>query len=68
VGTLQAVEVLKLLLGVGQPLIGRMLHYDALATTFTVLTLRQNPRCAYCGAKPFPGYVDYSDACSPSSS
>ena len=48
-GTLQANEVIKLVLGVGQPLIGRLLLYDALGTTFTELKVRRDPDCPICG-------------------
>jgi molybdopterin/thiamine biosynthesis adenylyltransferase/rhodanese-related sulfurtransferase len=48
-GTLQANEVIKLVLGAGQPLIGRLLLYDALGTTFTELKVRRDPDCPICG-------------------
>ncbi len=65
VGTLQAVETIKLLLGIGDPLVGRLVHYDALEQRFTELALSADPKCRYCasGAK-FPGYVDYEAFCS----
>ncbi|HEV8111333.1 MAG TPA: molybdopterin-synthase adenylyltransferase MoeB [Planctomycetota bacterium] len=65
VGTLEAVETIKILLGIGDPLVGRLLHYDALRERFTELTLAPDPACRYCapGAK-FPGYVDYERFCS----
>lgn len=47
-GLLQATEVLKLLLGVGDPLIGRLLLYDALGTTFTTLKIQRDPECPIC--------------------
>jgi molybdopterin/thiamine biosynthesis adenylyltransferase/rhodanese-related sulfurtransferase len=64
VGTLEAVEVIKILLGIGDPLVGRLIHYDALRQRFTELTLAPDPACRYCapGAK-FPGYVDYERFC-----
>jgi molybdopterin/thiamine biosynthesis adenylyltransferase/rhodanese-related sulfurtransferase len=49
IGLLQATEALKLLLGVGTPLVGRLLTYDALAGRFQELTLRRDPACAACG-------------------
>uniref|UniRef100_A0A832I408 Molybdopterin-synthase adenylyltransferase MoeB n=1 Tax=Eiseniibacteriota bacterium TaxID=2212470 RepID=A0A832I408_UNCEI len=52
VGALQASETLKLLLGAGEPLIGRLVLFDALAATFRELTLRKDPDCALCGARP----------------
>jgi sulfur-carrier protein adenylyltransferase/sulfurtransferase len=48
-GTLQANEVIKLILGAGDPLIGRLLLYDALGTTFTELKVRRDPECPICG-------------------
>src|SRR5205085_6236312 len=48
-GLLQATEVLKLLLGVGDSLAGRLLIYDALDATFQELTLRRDPHCPACG-------------------
>jgi molybdopterin/thiamine biosynthesis adenylyltransferase/rhodanese-related sulfurtransferase len=49
VGSLQAVEAIKLLLGIGEPLIGRLLLYDALETSFRELRLRRDPACPVCG-------------------
>lgn len=49
VGTLQATEAIKLLLGIGQPLIGRMLLYDALEMTYTTIKVRKDPNCPVCG-------------------
>lgn len=48
-GTLQANEVIKLVLGIGEPLIGRLLLYDALGTRFTELKVRRDPECPICG-------------------
>ncbi|HKJ22221.1 MAG TPA: molybdopterin-synthase adenylyltransferase MoeB, partial [Gammaproteobacteria bacterium] len=64
VGLLQAVETLKLLLEIGDPLIGRILYYDALGARFSEFKVSPNPGCRYCseGAE-FPGYVDYTQAC-----
>jgi molybdopterin/thiamine biosynthesis adenylyltransferase len=49
-GLLQANEVIKLVLGIGEPLVGRLLMFDALSTSFTELKLRRNPECAICGS------------------
>ncbi|HZS86358.1 MAG TPA: molybdopterin-synthase adenylyltransferase MoeB [Chloroflexota bacterium] len=49
VGSLQAVEAIKLLLGIGEPLIGRLLLYDAMETSFRELRLRRDPACPVCG-------------------
>lgn len=63
VGLLQAVEAVKLLLGVGRPLTGRLLHYDALGPRFTTLRIERDAACGWCGGA-FPGYAeDYSEVC-----
>jgi adenylyltransferase/sulfurtransferase len=49
IGTLQATEAIKLILGIGQPMIGRMLLYDALEMSFTTIKIRKNPNCPVCG-------------------
>jgi molybdopterin/thiamine biosynthesis adenylyltransferase/rhodanese-related sulfurtransferase len=51
-GLLQATEVIKLILGEGQPLIGRLLMYDALAATFTEVRVRRDPDCPICSRDP----------------
>jgi molybdopterin/thiamine biosynthesis adenylyltransferase/rhodanese-related sulfurtransferase/molybdopterin converting factor small subunit len=64
IGLLQAVETVKLLLDLGDPLVGRLLCYDALRARFTEFELSRNPDCAYCGDKrAFPGYIDYVEFC-----
>lgn len=63
-GLLQAVEAIKILLDIGEPLVGRMLHYDALSGRFTTLKVRANPKCRYCSeGAVFPGYEDYAQVC-----
>lgn len=52
IGLIQATEALKLLLGQGEALVGRLLTYDALAMTFKEFKLRRDPRCALCGDAP----------------
>ena len=49
IGVLQANEALKILVGYGEPLMGRILYFDAQATTFRELRLRRDPACATCG-------------------
>jgi adenylyltransferase/sulfurtransferase len=49
VGTIQATEAIKLLLGIGEPLVGRLLMYDALAMTFRTLKVRRDASCPACG-------------------
>jgi len=65
IGMLQANEAIKLILGVGQPLVGRLLTFEGLATRFTELKLRRDPNCPVCAdGVPFPGFVDYEQFCS----
>ena len=65
VGLLQAVETIKLIVGIGQPLRGRLLLYDALQAEFREVRVRRDTDCAWCGdGKPFPGFVDYQQFCS----
>jgi sulfur-carrier protein adenylyltransferase/sulfurtransferase len=64
VGSLQANEALKLVLGIGEPLVGRLLLFDALETTFTEISLRRDPDCPVCGESPtITEYVDYVAFC-----
>ena len=64
IGLLQANEAIKLLLGIGEPLRGRLLHFDALAMRFRELRLKPDPHCVVCApAAPFPGYIDYAAFC-----
>ncbi|MDX6514086.1 MAG: sulfur-carrier protein adenylyltransferase/sulfurtransferase [Gaiellaceae bacterium] len=65
VGSLQASEALKLALGIGESLVGRLLLFDALDTTFTEVSLRRDPTCPVCGEHPtITEYVDYVEFCS----
>lgn len=52
IGTLQATEVIKYILGIGEPLIGRLLIYDALSVSFTKVRIPKNPDCPVCGNNP----------------
>nr|WP_322488316.1 molybdopterin-synthase adenylyltransferase MoeB [Chloroflexus sp.] len=64
IGTIQATEVIKLLTGIGEPLIGRLLLYDALAMRFRELKLRRNPSCPVCGDHPtITELIDYEQFC-----
>jgi sulfur-carrier protein adenylyltransferase/sulfurtransferase len=64
VGSLQANEALKLALGIGEPLIGRLLLFDALETQFTEISLRRDPECPVCGENPtITDYIDYVEFC-----
>ncbi len=65
IGTLQANEALKLLLGIGDPLIGRSLLFEALEGSFTEIKLRKDPDCPVCGEHPtITEYIDYVEFCS----
>ena len=64
IGTIQATEVIKLILGKGEPLIGRLLLVDALTMRFRELKLRKNPDCPVCGANPtVTALIDYNQFC-----
>jgi len=52
IGVVQATEAIKLLLGIGEPLIGRLLTYDALGMRFREVKLRRDPKCPLCGEHP----------------
>jgi adenylyltransferase/sulfurtransferase len=52
VGAMQANEAVKLLLGIGDPLVGRLVHFDALSFRFREIRLRRDPACAVCGESP----------------
>lgn len=64
IGTLQATEALKLILGIGDPLIGKLLLYDALATSFETVQLKKHPRCRICSESPeITELIDYEAFC-----
>lgn len=64
VGALQATEVIKLILGIGEPLAGKLLLVDALDSTFQTVQLRKNPQCKLCGETPqICDLVDYEEFC-----
>src|ERR1700690_834809 len=64
IGTLQATEAIKLLLGKGTSLAGRLLTYDSLKMKFRELKLRRHPHCPVCGPKPtITSYIDYEGFC-----
>src|SRR5579871_1949357 len=64
IGIAQATEVVKLILGAGEPLVGRLLLYDALAMRFRELKLRRNPECPVCGDHPtITKLIDYEQFC-----
>ncbi len=64
VGTIQATEALKLILGLGETLLGRLLHFDALKMRFREFNLRRDPECPVCGAAPrITAPIDYEAFC-----
>jgi len=64
IGLIQATETVKLILGIGQPLVGRLLLYDALAMRFRELKVRKNPECPICGDHPtITKLIDYQQFC-----
>ena len=64
IGLLQATEAIKLILGIGEPLTGRLLHFDALAMRFRETRLAPDPHCTVCtSGRSFPGYIDYAAFC-----
>jgi molybdopterin/thiamine biosynthesis adenylyltransferase/rhodanese-related sulfurtransferase len=65
IGMLQATEAIKLILGIGEPLRGRLLQFDALAMRFRETRLAPDRDCVLCAqGTPFPGYIDYAAFCS----
>jgi len=67
IGTLQATEAMKLILGAGETLIGRLLHFDALKMKFREFNLRRDPDCPVCGNRPtIFEPIDYDEFCSQS--
>jgi len=63
-GLLQAVEALKILLNIGDPLVGKMMYYDALGARFTEFKLNRNAHCKWCGDDAvISGYQDYEQVC-----
>ncbi|HEY7878038.1 MAG TPA: molybdopterin-synthase adenylyltransferase MoeB [Gemmatimonadaceae bacterium] len=63
IGTIQATEALKLLLGIGTTLVGRLLLVDALRMQFRTLTLRRDPECPACGTRTLHELIDYEEFC-----
>lgn len=64
IGSLQATDALKLLLGIGDTLVGRLLLYNALDLSFEFVRLKKNPKCRVCGSEAdVKGLIDYQDFC-----
>jgi molybdopterin/thiamine biosynthesis adenylyltransferase len=69
VGSLEALEAIKLLLGIGEPLVGKLLTYDSLEQDFRTLKLQRDPGCPACVDEDRPPLlVEYDDACRPAGS
>jgi len=63
VGTIQATETIKLILGIGDTLAGRLLLIDALSMQFRAMTLRKDPACPACGTRTITELIDYDEFC-----
>jgi molybdopterin/thiamine biosynthesis adenylyltransferase/rhodanese-related sulfurtransferase len=63
IGTIQATEALKLILGIGDPLIGRLLLVDSLGATYRTLKVRKHPLCPACGTREIQELIDYDQFC-----
>ncbi len=63
IGVIQATETVKLLAGIGEPLVGRLLLVDALSMQFRTVRLRKDPRCPACGTREITQLVDYEQFC-----
>jgi molybdopterin/thiamine biosynthesis adenylyltransferase/rhodanese-related sulfurtransferase len=64
IGSIQVTEAIKLLTGIGEPLVGRLMVYDALEMTYRTIKVRKDPDCALCGENPtITGLIDYDDFC-----
>ncbi len=64
IGVMQAIEAVKLIVGIGEPLIGRLIHFDALKMKFREFKLRRDPKCPVCGPNPtITELIDYEQFC-----
>src|SRR4051794_19115705 len=64
IGSIQTTEAIKLLTGIGEPLVGRLMIYDALEMTYRSLQIRKDPECPLCGKNPtITELIDYEDFC-----
>jgi molybdopterin/thiamine biosynthesis adenylyltransferase/rhodanese-related sulfurtransferase len=63
IGTIQATETIKLILGIGEPLVGRLLLVDALGAQFRTVKIRKNPECPACGTHEIRELIDYEEFC-----
>ena len=64
IGVIQATETIKLIIGKGEPLIGRLLMYDSLAMRFREIRIRRDPGCPLCGTRPsITELLNYEEFC-----
>jgi molybdopterin/thiamine biosynthesis adenylyltransferase/rhodanese-related sulfurtransferase len=64
IGSIQVTEAIKVITGIGEPLVGSLMVYDALEMTYRKISVRKDPNCAVCGASPtITGLIDYDDFC-----
>lgn len=64
IGVMQAIEAIKLIIGIGEPLMGRLVHFDALKMKFREFKLRRDPKCPVCGDNPtITELIDYDQFC-----
>lgn len=64
IGSMQAMEAIKLITGLGEPPLGKLIHYDALRSSFRTVSLRRDPECALCGENPTQqALIDYEGFC-----
>src|SRR6185437_13101460 len=64
IGSIMVTEAIKLLTGIGEPLLGRLMVYDALEMTYRTIKIRKDPNCAICGENPtVTELIDYDDFC-----
>ncbi|MBS0660247.1 MAG: molybdenum cofactor biosynthesis protein MoeB, partial [Verrucomicrobia bacterium] len=64
IGVMQAIEAVKLMLGIGEPLLGRLIHFDALKMKFREFKLRRDPKCPVCSEHPtITELIDYEQFC-----
>ena len=64
IGVMQAIEAIKLIMGIGEPLLGRLVHFDALKMKFREFKLRRDPKCPVCGDHPtITELIDYDQFC-----
>jgi adenylyltransferase/sulfurtransferase len=64
IGSIQVTEAIKVLTGIGEPLVGSLMVYDALEMSYRKIKVRKDPDCALCGENPtITGLIDYDDFC-----